>query len=257
MDLNGKNIIITGASSGIGKGLTQALLQNKANVYAVSRSIESTALNHPNLIKKNLDVSKVNEIDALFNDALAKMGSIDMFIANAGFAYYEKLTSLTADHIDTIFNLNTRSVIYSAVKLKEINHDKPFRFIATLSAVSYVSMPGHALYSATKAALRGFFDGFECELTQNDQLVQTIYPVATKTDFFNVANQSRKPWPVQSVDKVVKTTIKGIKNGKRKIYPSKLFRYSFLLTPWFYKLYVKRETKAFHRLMNNQDKSKL
>ncbi len=251
MELNKKNIILTGASSGIGKGLMKALLEHGANVYAVSRTIEDEPFHHEHLIKKNYDVSKLNVIDALFKDALNAMGKIDIFIANAGFAYYEKLEDIDADHLDKIYNLNTRSVIYSAVKFRKLNINRPFRFITTLSAVSYISMPGHALYSSTKAALRGFFDSFNLELDSN-QMAQTIYPVATETEFFKVANQPRKPWPVQSVDKVVQSTIKGIKKDKLKIYPSTLFKLSYKLTPWFYHFYIKKETKAFHKIMHKQ-----
>ena len=89
-------------------------------------------------------------------------------------------------------------------KMKTIHQDRPFQFVATLSAVSFVSMPGYALYSSTKAALKGFIDGYRYEMSKG-QILQSVYPVATETNFFNRAKQTHKPWPVQSSMHVTKS----------------------------------------------------
>ncbi len=250
MELKNKRIVLTGASSGIGKRLLEALLEEGAIVFAVSRTIEtSLTLVHENLTVKNMDVSTYKGVDNLFEMAGAHLGTIDLFIANAGFTYYEILKSADKRHIDNILDTNTRSVIYSAVKMRELYHDQPFAFMATLSAVSYLSMPGYALYSASKAALRGFFDSFELEFTRSDQQLLRVYPVATKTPFFTRAKQTHKPWPVQSPEHVVRTMIKGLKKDKKHIYPSKLFKWSYKLFPFFYRLYIAKERRTFLNLM--------
>ncbi len=251
MNLQDKNVVITGGSSGIGRKLVEALLEKGAFVLAVSRTVESSLdFKHKRLFLKNADMTREDELDAVFTYAIDMLGSIDGFIANAGFAYYERFDVADMKHIKAIIDTNVTSVMYTAAKMREIQSDKPFNFMVTLSAVSFVSMPGYALYSATKAALRAFVEALRFEVKSN-QIIQAVYPVATETNFFKVADQSRKPWPVQSVDRVVKSMLKGLEKDKKDIYPSKLFKWSHRLTPWFYRFYLKREQKHFLNTMES------
>ncbi|MFP4177893.1 MAG: SDR family NAD(P)-dependent oxidoreductase [Acholeplasmataceae bacterium] len=241
-------VVLTGASSGIGRDLMLLLLEEGAYVLAVSRTIESDDLEHERLIKRNGDLSDHEAVDELFEFALRTYGRIDAFIANAGFTYYERLTRASYEHIERIYSLNTLSAIYSAVKMKEIHGDKPFNFLVTQSAVSFLAMPGYALYNGTKAALRGFMDGFRLEMGPGQHL-QSVYPVATRTKFFERAGQKHKPWPVQTSEHVARVMLKGLKRNRKDIFPSRLFRYGYKLFPWFFKLYVKRQTRIFDRAL--------
>ncbi len=251
MKLEGKYCIVTGGSSGIGYDLVKQLLDQGVHVLAVSRRAEKMAIEHECLIKKNFDLSTKTAIDEMFDYAMEAFGQIDLFIANAGFAYYEILDYSDWRHIEDIFRLNTLGVIYSATKMKERFKDSPFNFMVTASAVSFLSMPGHALYSSTKAAIRGFMDAMQLE-SQKHHVFQTVFPVAVKTPFFVRAKQEHLPWPVQSSEHVAKTMIKGIKKDKKRIYPFKLFKYSYLLLPWFFVIYVKIQTKKFFKIMRRR-----
>jgi short-subunit dehydrogenase len=253
MILTGKVIIVTGASSGIGYDLTKLLLAEGAHVMAVSRTIEDTDLNHKYLIKRNADLSNEKNIDAVFDDAIKRYGRVDAFIANAGFAYYERFQDKDFKHIDALIKLDLYSVMISAQKMKQINDSHPFNFMATLSAVSYVAMPGYAVYSTAKSGLKGFMESYQLELDK-DQILQAVYPVATETNFFNVADQEYKPWPVQSSKTVARAMVKGLKRNKKRIYPSKLFMIGIKLFPWFFSLYKKRQQKLFHKTMSNDKK---
>ena len=246
MTFNDQKIIVTGASSGIGKALCEAFLKEGATVFAVARTMSQTTLKHPNLHTLDLDLTDAKAVDRLFEEAQKTLSTIDMFVANAGFSYYERLDTPDYHHIRQLMGLNLDNVIYSAVKMKAYHQDAPFRFVTIASAMSFVSMPGHALYAASKAGLRGFFDSYRLEMN-NDQHLHVVYPVATKTNFFNVANTERKPWPVQTVDQVVTSTLKGIQRNQNHIHPSRIFKYSYRFVPWFFKFYVWRETKFFKR----------
>ncbi len=252
MNLKGKVMIVTGASTGIGRDIVNRLLAEETQVLAVSRRAESMALEHPLLTKKNFDLADQKAIDALFDYAMAKYERVDAFIANAGFTYYEFLEGSDYKHIESIFKLNTFSVIYSVTKMKECFAKEGFNFIVVASAVSFLSMPGYALYSATKASLRGFMDAIRLE-SPKQEVYQTVFPVATKTAFFDRANQETMPWPVQTSDHVAKSIINGIKRDQKRIYPSKLFKYGFKLAPWFFTLYVKIQTRKFYKIMANRE----
>jgi len=252
MNLLGKNIVLTGGSSGIGLETLKILLDKGANILAISRSMESTDISHVNLVKKNIDVSKENEVNRLFEIATDIFDRIDVFIANAGFGYYEEFINKDYAHIEKIFKTNVFSVFYMAKKMKELNNDKPYNFLITASGVSFVSLPGYALYSSTKAALRGFADAYRFELGNNQHL-QLIFPVAVKTNFFDVAGAKNLPWPRQTPQKVAKVLVKGIESDKKNIYPSKLFLIGKLFFPFVFKIYQNIENKKFQNSIDSQD----
>lgn len=87
MELSGKKVVITGASSGIGYETLKLLLNANAKVVAASRSMSKISL-PGELYTLDLDLSSTKAMDALFDFALDKLGDIDIFISNAGFTYY-------------------------------------------------------------------------------------------------------------------------------------------------------------------------
>lgn len=223
MDLNGKHIVLTGASSGIGLELLKQLSQYQCKIIAVARTIENVSLEYPNVTKFACDISTSENVDALFDFAADHFGGIDIFICNAGFAYYEEIERSDWDHIARIFKTNVFSAIYSSAKMKEIHGDRPYRVVITASAMSFLALPGYSLYSATKAALHGFASAYRFELKRNQKL-QMVYPIGTRTNFFNEAGSSTPvPWPTQTAPQVAKAIVKGIKKDKKSIFPSRLF----------------------------------
>lgn len=226
INMKGKNIIITGASSGIGAEICK-ILHKENLVFAVARRAEKIPESQ-RIIKYACDISQPKNIDAMFDNAVKKLGSIDVFIANAGFAYCELTEKADWNHIDQIFRTNNYSVFYSILKMKELCGDKGFNFAIMASAMSFLAIPGYSLYAATKFALKGFTDAFRYELKKS-QVIHVIYPVATYTDFFNVADSEKMPWPRQSSITVAKATVRGISKNKKNIYPSILFRLGMFL----------------------------
>ena len=247
MELSGKKVVITGASSGIGYETLKLLLNANAKVVAASRSMSKISL-PGELYTLDLDLSSTKAMDTLFEFALEKLDDIDIFISNAGFTYYERLKNFDETHVNDIFYLNVYQTMNAATKMKELKKDRPFNFVSTLSATSFVSLPGYALYASTKAALRGFLDGYRFEM-EKGQILQAVYPVATETKFFERAKQTHKPWPIQTPEHVAKKILQGIKHNKKHIYPSLIFKYGFMLAPWFFKLYNLREKKIFDKLV--------
>ena len=251
MKLAEKRVVVTGASSGIGWELLHILLDEGCMVVAAALDIEKIDLEHKNLHLKNCDVSKNEEIDELFAYALNLMGGIDIFIANAGFAYYERLETPDWEHITTIFDTNVISVFYSAVKMKQLNGNEPFNFVCTASSMGLLSLPGYALYSSTKAAIHSFSEAYRFELAKN-QVHQVVYPIATKTNFFHNTG-SPTPWPTQSASYVATCIVRGIECDKKRIFPSKTFLITKKLFPFILKWYQKWENKKFQRHTCNKE----
>ncbi|WP_160721495.1 SDR family NAD(P)-dependent oxidoreductase [Isachenkonia alkalipeptolytica] len=247
MNLKNANIVLTGASSGIGKELLDRLMEYDCTIVATARTMEEVeAPERKNVYFKNFDLKHPSEIDGLFDYAFEKMGRIDLFIANAGFMYYEKIDSPDYEHIEEIFRVNTTGAIYAAVKMKEICGDRPYNFVAVSSGFGFISYPGYALYCSTKAALRGFGQGYKYELKPN-QHYQSVYPIAVKTDFFRKAGCDAPPKPQQSVKHVAKTILRGIEKDKGEIYPSKSFWFMKTFMPYLLNLGVLMEKRKFRK----------
>jgi uncharacterized protein len=229
MQIAHKNIILTGSASGIGKALLNQLLDFEGvKIVAVDLYVvEDTS---DKIIPFVCDLSQQTEMDRLFDFAIAQFQTIDIFIANAGFAYYEVIERPDWQRIEKIFQVNVFSPIYAFQKMKELNVGREYFVLMTSSAMAKLAIPGYALYGATKAALDRFEDAYRFE-NQDFGYLSLVYPIATKTNFFNRStNFSRKdvpvPFPSSTPENVAKIMINGILNNETHIYPSKLFQIS-------------------------------
>jgi len=224
MNLDGTTVLVTGASSGIGLTLARTLAARGNSVMAVARSIGDVTIEGKRVHKYACDVSVRDNIDRMFDEAQRKMGSIDVLVCNAGFAYYGPLAGPDWDDIERIYRLNVFSAIYSALKMKEHHVRQPYRVVLTASAMSFLAIPGYALYASTKAALRSFASAYRYELCPGQRL-HMVYPIATRTGFFDAAGSGTPvPWPAQSAQTVARAMIRGIESDTDDIFPSRLFR---------------------------------
>lgn len=247
MNLNNKNCVITGASSGIGLEITKHLLNQGGHVYSISLDI--MPLKHKNLISYQCDLSDLKQVHESFNHAIEVFKSIDIYIANAGQARYGLSKDLKDKDLDFLIQLNFKAVVKSLNLMKAHHKDKPFTFVATSSVMAFWPLPGYACYSATKAALSTYIKAYRSELNKDQKLI-LIYPVATDTNFFKISGQKHKSWMIQSPQHVAKRTIKGIKKGKKHIYPSILFMFVYKCFPYLLKPYINHEIKKLKE--NNQ-----
>ena len=244
MNVQGKRCIVTGASSGIGLELAKMLASRGARVLASARHVDPIRnAGIEGLFAYSADLSGQEGVDALFAEAMNILGDIDIFIANAGFAYCERTDHPDWSHISEIFELNVVSSVYCFEKLRVLKKDRPFLFVSTASAMSFMSLPGYAVYGATKAAIRMFNRTAAYELNPG-QRIATVYPVATRTKFFDRASTDYVPWPCQTPEEVAATILRGVQSGKTSIYPLALFRFMnviFTLLPFARHIYLRRE----------------
>lgn len=231
--LTDKSIVITGASSGIGKEILDRISDPEKNnrIFATSRTIEKLTGYGDNVTLFNCDVSTKEGVDTLMEKAEAVLGKIDILIANAGAPYYEKFDYVDWERVQNIFNLNTISPIYTYTKYLKHLDGREGHMVFTISAMGEMAIPGYALYAATKFAMKGFQEAIRLEAPDNLKLT-AVYPVSTATNFFKVGAGSidvGNPFPLQKVDVVAERMIKGINKAKKQIYPCLVFKPSKLL----------------------------
>jgi len=237
MEIKNKRIVVTGAASGIGKELVTLLSHYDCHILAVDRNSDGLSLSLEKIQKSkatissyNCDIGYQHQMDDLFEHAIQALGEIDIFIANAGYAYYEQLSNANWDRIDQIFKVNVHSPIYTAIKMKLLHPDSAYKVVVTASAIGKLGLPGYALYGATKSAIDRFAEAFRFELSDPSSLA-LVYPIATRTQFFQEASQDEAPtpWPSQTPRQVAKAIILGIEKDRKSIYPSLVYQIFFAL----------------------------
>lgn len=232
MKLEGCRIVITGAGSGIGAAVLKRLSRIPMQIIAVdvkAFQVQQEADTQATIHTVQCDVGQADQLDALFEKALTLMGGIDIFIANAGFAYYEKIQSADWDHIDRLYRVNVYSPIYCAEKMLELNQGRSFKVVMTASSMAHVGIPGYALYSSTKAALHRFAEAYRFELADPRSLM-LVYPIATRSQFFSAAGSGIPvAFPTQTSDYVAGYIVKGLETDAKSVHPSFLFRVLMLI----------------------------
>ncbi len=257
-----KNIVVTGASSGIGKSIMDELAAQEGNrILAVCRHSENITGYGDNVIPFSCDLSTKEGVDALFVKAEELFDKIDLYFCNAGAPYYERFDYEDWDRIQRIFDLNTVGHIYTYSKYLHHLNGREGRLVYTISAMGEMALPGYALYAATKFAMKGFQQAIRDE-TPDNLKISCVYPVSTRTNFFNVAAEGRKldpPFPVQTPEKVGKAVVKGIEKLKEHIYPCAVFlpsKYLMKAVPPVKALYVKAQQSKLHRFVKRIEKER-
>ena len=252
--ISGKRIVLTGATSGIGKALLEILARDGSNtIIAAARTAAKLEGQWKNVIPFACDLSAREGVDALFSTVESKFEKADIFIANAGAPYYEKFDYVNWERIESIFELNTISPMYTYAKYLEHLKGREGQIVFTISATGELALPGYALYAASKFAMKGFQQAVRLEAPDNLKIT-CIYPVSTETNFFKVGGgaELEKPFPVQSPRTVAKAAVRAIERGKKSVYPCPIYlpsRTLMNIVPLIKMLYLKNEQCRLERFL--------
>ena len=190
MKVKDKVVIVTGASKGIGKEIAILLAKNGAKVVVNYSNSEKDAIAVVNHIEKNsgdafsfkADVSKHEEVVALFDKTLATFGKIDVLVNNAGVMYAKKLKDNTEADFDTHFNVNVKGV-FNTLQQAESKLADHGNIINISSSTVKLMLPTYAVYSATKAAVEQLTRVFSKEIGRGIS-VNAVAPGPTETNLF-------------------------------------------------------------------------
>lgn len=181
-----KTILITGASSGIGRA-TAKLFQDKGwNVIATMRSPQDES--ELNLLKNTLvtklDVLDLNTIDAALNEGIEKFGKIDVVLNNAGYGLMGTFESAKRESIIRQFGVNVQGLFDVTQKtLPHFRKNKDGIFINISSIGGKMTFPLMPLYHSTKWAVEGFSESLKWEMAEIGVKVKLVEPGGVATDF--------------------------------------------------------------------------
>ena len=219
--LYGKTIVLTGASSGIGREMAKQLVNGYgATVIGIGRNEEKLKSLKSELGEKfryqAMDVS-VKENWSTFANALKTEGAgIDLLINNAGiFPKFERVENLTSEQIQEVMNVNFYASVYGVESMLELLGERG-GIVNICSSGSLCTVVGTSAYSASKSAMKGYTEALILE--EKDRYVGLIYPGTTATELFrndeNTKN-SALDLVAMSAEKMSKKILKKI-DKKRK-----------------------------------------
>lgn len=182
--LDGKVAVITGGNSGIGLATAKRFVKEGAYVFITGRR-QAELDKAVSLIGKNVtaiqgDVSKVEDLDRLYEVVRKAKGHVDVVFANAGVVDPAPLTDSTPETFDKQFNLNARGAYFTVQKALPLLADNA-SIILSGSAAWQLGVPGFGAYSATKAALVSFVRTWTAELAGRGIRANVISPGPTET----------------------------------------------------------------------------
>ncbi|WP_304139749.1 SDR family oxidoreductase, partial [Mesonia mobilis] len=168
-------VLITGASSGIGKSIGEFLAQKGYKVYGTSRKPKTTEANGIHFVA--LDVTKVETITAAVEQVIAAEGKIDFLINNAGMGITGPIEEIPDAEIRKVFDTNYFGVINVIKAVLPFMRKQGDGFIINITSIAgYMGLPYRGIYSATKGALELTTEAFRMELKEFNIKMTNIAP---------------------------------------------------------------------------------
>lgn len=209
--LKDKTILVTGASSGIGRAIAIECSKMGASVIITARSEErlQETLREMEDEQNKLIVADLS-IDEDIENLANELPALDGIVHCAGFTIPKPFVFLSKDDVDAVMKVNFSTPVFLTQKLlksKKINKKASIVFISSISGV-YVSSVAGSLYSASKGAVNGIVKGMAIELAAKQIRVNSVNPGMIETNIFSVGiiseeqlNEDKKKYPLKRYGK--------------------------------------------------------
>jgi uncharacterized protein len=198
-ELQGKVIVITGASSGIGKEVAIQSAKRGGRLVLLARSLDKLQQLRDNLTNQfgvdvfvyKLDVSDTEQVEKVFVDIHAQVGEVDILVNNAGFGTFKEVLDTELEETKAMFAVNVVGLMACTKGvLPHMKRRKEGHIINIASQAGKIATPKSTLYSATKFAVLGYSNALRLELMEDHIYVTTVNPGPIETNFFNIADES-------------------------------------------------------------------
>lgn len=216
-----KTWLITGCSSGIGRGIAKAALEKGDQVIVTARNIEKVLdiiQQYPDLaLAVSLDVTDNQSIENAVKEGLYHFGKIDVLVNNAGYGYRAAVEEGEIDAVQTLFNTNFFGPIelIKAV-LPQMRKRKTGAIINVTSIAAVRSAVGSGYYAASKAALELLTNGLAKELTPLGIKVMVVQPGSFRTKFYDESLKGTQKKIDDYADTAGRTRKENIVNNKQQ-----------------------------------------
>jgi len=265
-----KNIIITGAASGLGKAIAELYAQKGWNVLVVDIQTAKAEKFVDELLESGqsaefyyCDIGQKQSFDALFDSISAKHDSIDVLINNAGVASAGTLESTTEEEWKRLIDLDLMSVIYGTrALLPLLRKSKKAHIVSTASFAGLALMPGMMTYNVAKAGVIAFSETLHGEMALHNigvsvacpaffqtNLVQSMHGASNKTKGF-IQRQMQNSGV--SASDVAKDIYQAVENKRFMIISHKQSRRQYRIKRWFPNFFRRQKVKIFVKMMQGK-----
>jgi NAD(P)-dependent dehydrogenase (short-subunit alcohol dehydrogenase family) len=238
MSLHGKRVLITGASSGIGRACAERLAALGANVALAARNRESLAevaqiaeRHGVRAVVVPTDVTQADQCQQAVTATVEQLGGLDILLCSAGLSLRSYFAGTSLEALERVMQVNFFGTLYAThFALPHIRRSKG-SLVAVSSLTGKRGIPSYALYGASKFAIQGLYDALRLEVAADEVHVGVVSPAFVDTPLrSNVLAADGKPWEqpppppfrVWPVEKVVDRIVRLIVKRRREA-----------LLPWF------------------------
>jgi len=219
-----KTVLITGASSGIGKELAYVYAENNYNLILVARRKEQLAAIKKDIEAKQktkvsvfaMDLSKIDSAELVYKRVKEENIKVDVLINNAGFGVFGKFTDTDMEWEESMLILNMITLTkLSKLFAKDMVKAGGGNIVNIASTAAFQAVPSFSTYAATKAYVLSFSEAIAFELKDKNVIVTAVCPGATKSEFADTADMSQNLFVKAPTSReLAEFTYKAMINGK-------------------------------------------
>lgn len=229
-NISGQAVIVTGASSGIGRETALQFAREHARVVLAARREEQLQTLEKEIhdlgadvLSLPTDVTQQGQVETMVQRTLDHFGRVDILVNNAGSGLFALVEETTPEDMEAIFQVNFFGAFYGIrAVLPILRRQGSGHIINVASVVGKRGVPLHGAYCASKFALVGLSESLRVELQDSGIAVSVICPVGTATEFFDAAkdphgrNLGPKP-PIHSPVTVAEAIIRCAKSPRPEV----------------------------------------
>jgi short-subunit dehydrogenase len=224
----GLRVIVTGASSGIGRALVLELIRGGAKVIAFARradrleELKAAVNNSASLRCLGGDVTRREDRTAAIELAEREFGGLDALVNNAGIGALGRFDQADEARLRQVFEVNLFAPAeFIREALPALRAGRTPIIVNVSSVLGHRAVPGKSEYCASKFALHGFSDSLRTELRKTGVDVLIVSPSTTQSEFFERASagkvRAESPFGVMSAEAVARKTVAAMRRGRREI----------------------------------------
>ena len=200
MRLEGKTVVVTGASSGMGKAIVELFVKEGANVVAVARRMErleelAGALKDApgRVLPFRGDMSRAEDNEAMIDAAVKEFGRLDVLVNNAGVTRDNLLLRMSEEDYDRVLDTNLKGAVFCCKAVaRPMMRQRYGRIVNLSSVVGLRGNAGQVNYSASKAGLIGLTKSLAKELASRGVTAHAVAPGFIETDMTNALPEAAR-----------------------------------------------------------------
>ncbi|HEY9577125.1 MAG TPA: SDR family oxidoreductase [Pseudobacillus sp.] len=259
--LQGKTIVITGASSGLGMEIAKQAAAEGARLVLLARRLDrlkevKETLAHTFSADVSIypvDISRKEEVEHVFIQILRDVSHIDILVNNAGFGIFSEAHEAKWEETEAMFKVNVLGLIAcTQMVIPYMKTQRSGHIINIASQAGKMATPKSSVYAATKHAVLGYTNSLRMEMARDGVRVTAVNPGPIATEFFTTADPSGAyaknvaRWMLKP-ERVASEVVKAMDTNKREINLPKWMNAGSLLYTLFPRVIERLGRKAFFK----------